>query len=38
MALKDMIRTKSHKKDGDSDSLRKHIIDNIDEYRKLIAY
>ena len=33
-----MMKTKAHKKDWDADSLKKHIIDNIDEYRKLIAY
>lgn len=38
MALQDIIKTSNAKKDWDADSLREHIIDNIENYRDLIAY
>jgi hypothetical protein len=38
MALQDIIKTTNVKKEWDPDSLKEHVIDNIDEYRKLIAY
>lgn len=38
MALNDIIKTTSSIKDWDADSLREHILDNIKDYRDLIAY
>ena len=38
MALKDIIQTTNAKKDWDADSLKEHILENIDDYRALIAY
>lgn len=38
MALKDIMRASIKKKDWDSEALKVHVIKNIDEYRKLIAY
>ena len=38
MALKDIVKTTNSIKDWDADSLKEHIIDNIKDYRDLIAY
>ena len=38
MALNDIVKTTSSIKDWDADSLKEHILDNIKDYRDLIAY
>lgn len=38
MALKEIIKTSKKKKRIDPESMEKSILENINEYRKLIAY